>query len=92
VLIDQLIIGKGGRVCLSDDSHGVTYVGLNYIKMRDYLLSVGVIEIYHLVGATERRKDDRVVGMRGRVLARRIGEEWAEDAFWRTLPVKQVPS
>ncbi|OCF32776.1 histidinol-phosphatase (PHP family) [Kwoniella heveanensis BCC8398] len=44
----RLIKSLGGRICLSDDSHGVSYVGLNYLKMRDYLISEQIDEIWYL--------------------------------------------
>lgn len=81
----QLIMSCGGRVCLSDDSHGVRYVGLNYLRMRDYLVDVGLKEIWYLVPKGQRRDVDQPVGRRGNVAARRLGGSWADQAFWRNL-------
>ncbi|KAK0555146.1 hypothetical protein OC846_001827 [Tilletia horrida] len=36
----ELILSLGGRICLSDDSHGVHQVGLNYHRSKAYLLSL----------------------------------------------------
>ncbi|KAE8212159.1 hypothetical protein CF327_g4171 [Tilletia walkeri] len=36
----ELILSLGGRICLSDDSHGTAQVGLNYTHTRSYLLSL----------------------------------------------------
>lgn len=46
--IANRIIEKGGRFCMSDDSHGVAQVGLNYGKCVDYLKDLGVKRIYYL--------------------------------------------
>ncbi|WFD32746.1 histidinol-phosphatase [Malassezia sp. CBS 17886] len=43
-----LIKRAHGRVALSDDSHGVEQVGLNYARLRDYLLAEGVDEVWLL--------------------------------------------
>jgi len=83
----QLIMDLGGRVCLSDDSHGVAQVGLNYRRMKDYLVSMGVKEIWHLVDLRERQGGDQSVGRRGRVVARRISG-WETDPFWKGLEGK----
>jgi histidinol-phosphatase (PHP family) len=80
----QLILSLGGRLCLSDDSHGTAFVGLNYAKMRDYLVGAGVKEVYYLVPAAEKQGGDLVVGHRGRVVARR-SDDWATDPFWEVL-------
>lgn len=44
----QRIITLGGRVCLSDDAHGPSHIGISYAASRSYLLSAGVSSIYHL--------------------------------------------
>lgn len=75
----RLILQRGGRICLSDDSHGVSYVGLNYGKMREYLVNEGVKEIWYLVPGSE---EGERVGNRGRVKARKL-EGWAENDFWQ---------
>jgi histidinol-phosphatase (PHP family) len=38
----------GGKLTLSDDSHGVAQVGLNFGRVSDYLKSMGVRELYYL--------------------------------------------
>lgn len=48
-VILQLILRAHGRLALSDDSHGVHQVGLNYTRVRDYLLREGVNELWYLV-------------------------------------------
>lgn len=44
----QLIKQKGGRFTLSDDSHGVHAVGLNYSRLRDYLKRTGIDQLWYL--------------------------------------------
>ncbi|KAH3665776.1 hypothetical protein OGAPHI_003964 [Ogataea philodendri] len=43
----KLIIEKGGRVCLSDDSHGVKQVGLNYEKVLKHLQELQLERLYY---------------------------------------------
>jgi histidinol-phosphatase (PHP family) len=74
----------GGRICLSDDSHGIAQVGLNYGRMKTYLEDMDVKEIWYLVSADDRLDGDEVVGGRGRVVARRL-REWAAHPFWAEL-------
>jgi histidinol-phosphatase (PHP family) len=38
----------GGRLTLSDDSHGVAQVGLNFALVKNYLESLGVENLYYL--------------------------------------------
>ncbi|ODO07548.1 histidinol-phosphatase (PHP family) [Cryptococcus wingfieldii CBS 7118] len=85
----QLIQELRGKICLSDDSHGVSYVGLNYPKMRDYLTSMGVERIWYLVPASQRKEGDEEVGVRRRVVARPM-DGWAEHPFWAKLEAAQA--
>lgn len=78
----------GGRVCLSDDSHGVAFVGLNYGPMREYLVSRGVRSVWYLVPAKDRREGDQQVGPRGRVVAREL-TGWDKVPFWDTFAATQ---
>ncbi|ORX40135.1 putative histidinol-phosphatase [Kockovaella imperatae] len=77
-----LIVSHGGKICLSDDSHGVAQVGLNYALMREYLVSKGVDTIWHLVSVDRAEHGDERVGNRGRVLARPV-PGWQMGSFWR---------
>ena len=72
----QLIIFCGGRFSLSDDSHGPHAVGLNYGKTRDYLLDIGVRELWEL----ERTETPNIGGRYTRAV--RVGGNWWEHAFW----------
>ena len=38
----------GGKFTLSDDSHGVAQVGLNFERVKTYLENVGVETLWHL--------------------------------------------
>ena len=44
----QAIIGKGGRFVLSDDSHGINQVGLNYARMFQYISDLGISHYHHI--------------------------------------------
>ncbi|KAE8451683.1 hypothetical protein EG329_003140 [Mollisiaceae sp. DMI_Dod_QoI] len=46
----ERLVGLGGRLTLSDDSHGVEQVGTNYGRMIEYLEGLGVSEVWTLVG------------------------------------------
>ncbi|KAL1412887.1 hypothetical protein Q8F55_000636 [Vanrija albida] len=91
----RLILDNGGRICLSDDSHGVSYVGLNYGPMRDYLVAQQVETIWYLVPAAATAAAaadglDQAVGKRGRVVARPM-KDWASDPFWAATTTSAVP-
>ncbi|KAI0046325.1 histidinol phosphate phosphatase H [Auriscalpium vulgare] len=72
----ELILQHGGRFALSDDSHGPHAVGLNYGRLRDYLLRAGVRELW----ALERSK---VPNPGGRYMEPvRVEGDWWDHAFW----------
>jgi histidinol-phosphatase (PHP family) len=83
-----MICDSGGKICLSDDSHGVSQVGLNYDRLRDYLARTGVEEIYYLVDFKDRKPGDEDVGCRGRVVARMVSD-WDDNPFWKNLLEKR---
>lgn len=70
-------------MCLSDDSHGVAQVGLNYLKMKEYLSSMGLEDLWYLVPNGQRQEGDERVGSRGRVVVRRLKGDWRKDPFWK---------
>ena len=39
---------RGGRFVLSDDSHGVSQVGLNYHRLLKYVQGLGLSCYYHI--------------------------------------------
>ena len=71
-----MIVLCGGRFALSDDSHGPHSVGQNYGKSRDYLLDIGVREIW----ALERTEVPNTGGRYARAV--RVGGNWWDHAFW----------
>lgn len=72
----KLIISKGGRLVLSDDSHGPRAVGLNYDRKYAYLVKMGVEEVWYLERCEEVNAGGR------QVRARKVEADWREDAFW----------
>ncbi|THH15537.1 hypothetical protein EW146_g4952 [Bondarzewia mesenterica] len=73
----ELILQRGGRFVLSDDSHGPHAVGLNYVRMAAYLQRVGVNELYVL----ERTETPNAEGRFVRPV--RVKGHWWEHAFWK---------
>lgn len=71
----RLILSLGGRVALSDDSHGPHAVGLNYGRMKEYLRREGVQEVWRLQIADEPNE-------KGRWVKAIKVDRWWEDAFW----------
>jgi len=41
-------VARGGRFCLSDDSHGVDQVGLNFHKVLEFLDKLGISTLHYL--------------------------------------------
>lgn len=75
----QRILSNGGRVGLSDDSHGKHAVGLNYSRLAKYLKASGVTEIYILAEGEG--------GPGGRVVKPTVvSGNWWNDPFWERLP------
>lgn len=72
----QLIISKGGRLVLSDDSHGPAAVGLNFHLLYDYMVRMGVRDLWYL-----EQHDERNVGGR-KIRAVQYNGDWKEDPFW----------
>jgi histidinol-phosphatase (PHP family) len=71
-----VILRHGGRLALSDDSHGPDAVALNYRRLRDYLRDEGVEQIWHL-----QLSDESNAG--GRAVCSVVVEgDWTEHKFW----------
>jgi histidinol-phosphatase (PHP family) len=79
----QRIVARGGRVTLSDDSHGAREVARYYGRMRDYLVAHGVQTVHRLVrhGAPGE----------GRVAVELVAD-WHMHPFWSTLAGHEVIS
>ncbi|KAJ7058473.1 Polymerase/histidinol phosphatase-like protein [Mycena amicta] len=73
----EVILAHGGRLALSDDSHGPHAVGLNYARIPDYLHRAGVQELWTL----EYTDVSNVAGRM--VRPARLDGEWAAHAFWK---------
>lgn len=76
----QLIISKGGRLALSDDSHGPAAVALNYRPLFDYLVRMEVKDIWYLGVSDEPNAGGR------KVKAIKYEGDWTKDPFWTQLP------
>ncbi|BGP48275.1 hypothetical protein JCM10450v2_004147 [Rhodotorula kratochvilovae] len=73
----DLILAKGGRFTLSDDSHGPHAVGLHYDRAYAYLRERNVQELWRLVPAL---KSEGSGGVRRGVRAEKIeGRPWLEE-------------
>jgi histidinol-phosphatase (PHP family) len=66
----------GGRLALSDDSHGPKAVGLNYHRMREYLVQAGVHEIWKLEQSVQSNAGGRFTQ------PIRVEGTWWEHQFW----------
>lgn len=78
--IAQLILDLGGKLCLSDDSHGPQAVGNHYKAARDYLERMGVDELYFLAPLSSSEGN---VGRR-QTEVRRVKGDWRNLPFWGT--------
>jgi histidinol-phosphatase (PHP family) len=79
-------LALGGRFCLSDDSHGVDQVSLNFHRVLEFLDGVGVKSLHYLSlvgeegGDVMPAPDERFP--RTRIAAVSM-EEVKEMAFWK---------
>lgn len=84
----------GGRLTLSDDSHGPQAVGLHYKDAFKYLQAQGVNDIYCLSARSDTNESAALSVMEGqwhmaRAGARlstrtfRLEHEWASNEFWQ---------
>ncbi|KAF7290392.1 Histidinol-phosphatase [Mycena chlorophos] len=73
----EIILAHGGRLALSDDSHGPHAVGLNYGRLPEYLHQAGVRELWTL-DACEAAN----TVARGMVKPVRTKGDWQAHAFW----------
>ncbi|KAJ2747466.1 hypothetical protein GGI20_000455 [Coemansia sp. BCRC 34301] len=67
------IVHKGGRVTISDDSHGSEDVGMYYGRLLGYLQEMGVHDLYYL-----QAREDGQEGVQALVL-----ERATEHEFWQ---------
>lgn len=79
----QEFLELGGRFALSDDSHGVDQVGLNYQRVLESVRKAGIADIHHLEAATDpesQTHDERFPTVQWR---RVPVSELQDHAFWR---------
>lgn len=58
----QAFLAKGGWFALSDDSHGVDQVGLNYTRVLDFVDTAGIYSLTYLQRG-EKTTDERFPGI-----------------------------
>ena len=71
-----------GRFTLSDDSHGISQVGLNYNKVLECIKKAGITEICHLVAVSDSVKahDQRFAAAGWKIIS---VEELEGHGFWK---------
>lgn len=73
----------GGRFTLSDDSHGIPQVGLNYGKVLQCVERAGITELWHLtpasLGSSDAPPDPRFPNVRWAFVQ---VTELKEHGFW----------
>ncbi|KAK7026582.1 histidinol-phosphatase [Favolaschia claudopus] len=72
----QIILEHGGRLALSDDSHGPQAVGLNYGHLPGYLERAGVADLWFL----EYSETPNTYGRNVRAV--KMEQNWATHPFW----------
>ncbi|KAF7342229.1 Histidinol-phosphatase [Mycena venus] len=72
----QIILQHGGRLTLSDDSHGPHAVGLNYGRLPEYIQRAGIKELWFLEHSDTPNASGR------NVRATRMDQPWATHSFW----------
>ncbi|THU98477.1 histidinol phosphate phosphatase H [Dendrothele bispora CBS 962.96] len=72
----KFILERGGRLALSDDSHGPHAVGLNYHRMEEYLRKMGLNQIWFL----ERSETPNEAGRK--VKTTKSVDDWWRHPFW----------
>ncbi|KIJ62078.1 hypothetical protein HYDPIDRAFT_95056 [Hydnomerulius pinastri MD-312] len=75
--VAALILELGGRLALSDDSHGPHRVGENYPEMQAYLRRIGVKELWFLSRSSNGDTFERGLS------ATRVAGDWWEHDFWK---------
>lgn len=69
-------MAMGGKLTLSDDSHGVAQVGLNFGGVSRYLKSLGVEDLYYL----ERQDQDSEAQSALPLLVKKVSFTGLDDA------------
>jgi histidinol-phosphatase (PHP family) len=71
-----MFMAMGGKLTLSDDSHGVSQVGLNFGAVSKYLKRLGVKDLYYL----ERQGQDSEAQSKLRLLVKKVPFAGLDDA------------
>ncbi|KIK64229.1 hypothetical protein GYMLUDRAFT_221557 [Collybiopsis luxurians FD-317 M1] len=74
----KVILQAGGRLALSDDSHGPHAVGLNYHRVADYLRHEGVDELWYLEASENLNEAGR------KVQAIKVPDGWESHSLWKS--------
>ena len=73
----------GGRFTLSDDSHGIEQVGLNYEKVLQCVKKAGIMEFWYLAPTSTHNQphDDRFPDVGWQAIS---VSELGNHGFWKT--------
>lgn len=86
-LTTQEFLSLGGRFCLSDDSHGIDQVGLNFHRVLDFVETVGISTLHYLqLSETDADTASSADGRFPRTQVASIGVSNAK-ALWTCTPV-----
>lgn len=83
--ICRVFVEMGGRFCLSDDSHGVDQVALNYDKLLPFLEEVGIKQLHFLGHADERQDSPHDARFPHLVIDAISVDELKDHIFWTTI-------
>ncbi|KAL5335154.1 polymerase/histidinol phosphatase-like protein [Aspergillus crustosus] len=82
--ICQEFVSRGGRFCLSDDSHGLDQVGLNYHRVVEFVEKVGIPMLHYLDLADEAAVEKPVDSRFPRTVVKSVPvEEVKNMPFWK---------
>ncbi len=74
----------GGRFTLSDDSHAIEQVGLNYHRLVDFIQSIGLDTVHYLEPHTLPRDPEHISP---KAAVRSISVAALKDSpFWNHMP------
>lgn len=78
----QAFLARGGKFCLSDDSHGVEQVALNYHQLHSFMQDAGIQKLHYLVHTEEKHSRPFREEFPNCVLGAATVEELSTHAFW----------
>jgi histidinol-phosphatase (PHP family) len=80
--ICKVVMERGGRFCVSDDSHGVEQVALNYDKLLPFLEEVGIKHLHFLGHGEERQENPHDTRFPHLVIDAISVDKLKEHPFW----------